>query len=448
MKLHKILFLVLGLALIACQSAGVNEKPVFQETRLEPSWIQDGLIYELFVRDFSEEGSFLAIIPLLGEIKSLGVETIWLMPIHPIGVIERKGSLGSPYSIKDYYDVDPDYGSLEDFKILVEAVHDAGMHLVIDLVVNHTAWDNPWITEHPEWYTKDSDGNIIPPIPDWSDVADLDFSNEELRAELVKVMKYWVEEFDIDGYRVDTASMVPQDFWDMSIPQVMKVKDVLFLGETSDTGLSSSGYQLVYSWDSYSKLKSVFRGSKASVFTASSVRENSYFTQGQYMRFITNHDETAWDASPVVLFGGLEGSKAAAVAHMYMEGIPLIYNGQEIGNSDSWAFFEKWNYDWNQNPDIRAFYEQFGSIWTSSEALRFGDFFRVSTDNPENIISYIRRSENEEILILVNVRDEVQSFLMENASKGSYLDLFSSETIEIEKEIVLEPYGFLVIQLR
>jgi glycosidase len=417
------------------------------EKRLEPSWIQEGFIYELFVRDFTPEGTFQAIIPRLDEIQELGVETIWLMPIHPIGEIERKGSLGSPYSITDYYDVHPDYGSLEDFQDLVDAVHSRGMHIIIDLVVNHTAWDHPWIEEHPEWYSRDDEGNMMPPVPDWSDVADLNFDDEGLREELIDMMSYWVRDFDIDGYRVDTASMIPGDFWEESIPRVREIKPVFFLGETGDAGLGEAGYQMIYAWSAYGNLKDTWRGSGGSAFVASVESAEKQIGESAYMRFITNHDETAWDAPPTQLFGGQDGARAAAVAHLFMPGVPLLYNGQEIGNEDSWAFFEKWNYDWSLNPQIRDFYVRLGSIWQQSEALRFGDMRRIRQDNGAAIISYVRRSRNERIAVIVNKTDEPQSFTLPEEYAGDFEELFSGRRIDTSGELSLEAFGYRVFRL-
>ncbi|AHC16151.1 alpha-amylase family glycosyl hydrolase [Salinispira pacifica] len=417
---------------------GSRPSDVVQETRLEPEWIQEGLVYELFVRDFTPEGTFRAVIPRLEEIRELGVETIWLMPIHPIGQEERKGRLGSPYSIRDYYAVDPAYGSGEDFQALVDAVHGLNMHIIIDLVVNHTAWDHPWVEEHPEWYTRDADGNMVPPVEDWSDVADLDFSNRELREELTRVMKYWVAEYNIDGYRVDTASMIPADFWMESIPRVKEVKPVLFLGETNDPGLRAAGYQLIYSWDSYGWLKNTAQGKSAGVFVAGAERQMENIEGASYLRFITNHDETAWDAAPPVLFGSQERAMAMAVAHMFMPGVPLVYNGQEIGNEESWAFFDKWNYDWSMNPQVRDFYIRLGEIWQNEDALRFGDMRRIRLDNSEDTVAYVRRTLDSELLILVNTRNETAVPGLPPELHGSYTELFSDTPVQLNGETRLE----------
>lgn len=444
---HRRLVLILGagalLLLIGCNSLptpveGSRPSDVVQETHLEPQWIQEGLVYELFVRDFTPEGTFRAIIPRLEEIRELGVETIWLMPIHPIGEEERKGRLGSPYSIRDYYTVDPAYGSEADFQALVDAVHRLDMHIIIDLVVNHTAWDHPWVEEHPEWYTRDGEGNIVPPVEDWSDVADLDFSNQELREELTRIMKYWVSEFNIDGYRVDTASMIPPGFWKESIPRVKEVKPVLFLGETNDPALSEAGYQLIYSWDSYGWLKNTAEGGSSAIFVAGAERQMENIEGASYLRFITNHDETAWDAPPPVLFDSQEGAMAMAVAHMFMPGVPLVYNGQEIGNEDSWAFFDKWNYDWSLNPEVRDFYVRLGEIWQQEEALRFGDMRRIRLENSERTVGYLRRTQNDELLILVNTGNEKVHPGLPPELHGSYTELFSKSLVQLDGESALE----------
>jgi glycosidase len=423
---------------------GVHGQAAAGTVKLQPSWVQDGLVYELFVRDFTPEGSFRAIIPRLPEIRELGVQTIWLMPIHPIGEIKRKGTLGSPYSITDYYSVHPDYGTLEDFAALVDAIHAEGLDVIMDLVVNHTAWDHPWVREHPEWYTRDAQGNMMSPLPDWSDVADLNFENAALREELVRIMTFWVSEFDVDGYRVDTASMVPIDFWAQGIAAVQAVKPVLFLAESSDVSLREAGFELFYDWQGYGRLKEAFAGGRADVFTAAAAREVP--PGGAFLRFITNHDETAWDAPPPVLFGSPAAARAAAVAELFLPGVPLLYNGQEIGNDESWAFFEKWDYDWNANPETRAFYAALGNAWQHTDALRSGGVEVVRGRNGRNVISYLRRVPGETVLVAVNIRGNRQEAALPQEYHGTWTDLLTGRTVSLDGQTVLDPFEFLVLR--
>lgn len=415
-------------------------------TRLEPAWIQDGLIYELFVRDFTPEGTFRAVIPRLDELADMGVSTIWLMPIHPIGADRRKGRLGSPYSIRDYYAVDPDYGTLSDFQALVDAIHNRGMRIIVDLVINHTAWDHPWVTEHPDYYTRNAEGEMVPPVPDWSDVADLDFSNQALRDELREVMQYWVRDFDIDGYRVDTASMIPRDFWEESIPAVQEIKPVLFLAESADTSLREAGFQLIYDWSGYASLKTAFSRGRAINHIYAAQRELVPAADATYLRFTTNHDETAWDAAPPVLFGGQAGARAAAVAQLLLPGVPMLYNGQEVGNSQSWAFFDRWDYDWDANPQTREFYAALGRAWSASAALRFGELRVVPNRSPRTVASYLRVAREQQVLVLANFSAQEQRPRLPDTLHGRWRDLLTGEGVELDEQTTLTGHGYHVLE--
>ncbi len=448
-----VLPLLAGLLLLSCagqepsSSTGLLSPETEWELRLEPAWIQDGLIYELFVRDFTPDGTFRAVIPRLDELADMGVSTIWLMPIHPIGAERRKGRLGSPYSISDYYAVNSAYGTLADFSALVDAIQSRGMRVILDLVINHTAWDHPWVTERPDWYTRNADGEMVPPVPDWSDVADLDFSNQLLRNELREVMQYWVRDFDIDGYRVDTASMIPRDFWEESIPTVQALKPVLFLAESADTSLRSAGFQLIYDWPGYARLKEAYTRGRAINHVYAAARELPPGDEAGYLRFTTNHDETAWDAAPPVLFGGQAGAQAAAVAHLLLPGVPMLYNGQEVGNTESWAFFDVWQYNWDANPETREFYTSLGQAWAASPALRFGELRVLPNRAGRSVVSYLRVAEGQRVMVLANISAEPQQPRLPETVHGTWEDLLGGADVRLSEDTALPPYGYLVLSL-
>ncbi|MDX1548375.1 MAG: alpha-amylase family glycosyl hydrolase, partial [Rhodothermales bacterium] len=378
------LLLFSAFLLAACEPSAGVEEPAAPEapaalTWQQPGWVDDAVIYELFTTDFTEEGTFRAIIPRLGELEDLGVNTIWLMPIHPIGEEGRKGVLGSPYAIKDYYAVNPAFGTEEDFRALVDSVHARGMHLLIDLVANHTAPDNAWVDEHPEWYTRDADGNPITPVgpdgnpTDWTDVVDLNYDDPALRAEMIRMMRYWVEEFDIDGYRADVAGWVPDAFWEEAIAALRAVKPVLMLAENEEPSIHRAGFDLTYAWPEYARLKEVWSGAPASSLVALVEEVEAALPEGAgRLRFTTNHDETAWDAPPPDLFGGQQGAQAAYVLTASLPGAPLVYNGQETGVETPVPFFEKSAYDWTARPEVRAFYDAYLALHEASPALQDG----------------------------------------------------------------------------
>src|ERR1043165_2782570 len=225
--------------------------------------VEDIVMYEIFVRNFTAEGTFNSIIPQLDRIKSLGANVIWLMPIQPLGKENHKGTYGSPYSIQNYTEVNPDFGTKADFKKLVDSVHAKGMWIIIDEVANHTAWDISWVKDHPDWYTHDSTGKIIPPVKDWNDVADLNYGNVDLQKEMIHSMKYWIDSFNIDGYRCDAASMVPDSFWKACISILRQQRPLLMLAESDGASMYEDGFDMTYGWEMYSVLKKVWSGDTA-----------------------------------------------------------------------------------------------------------------------------------------------------------------------------------------
>jgi glycosidase len=419
----------------------------------QPAWVAEAVLYEIFVPDFTPEGTFRALIPRLPDLKDLGVNTLWLMPIHPIGVEERKGVLGSPYAIRDYYDVNPAYGTKEDFQALVDAVHAEGMYLILDFVANHTAPDNAWVTEHPDWYTRGADGGIITPVSpegnptDWTDVADLDYDNAALRAEMTNVMRYWVETFDIDGYRCDVAGWVPYDFWEEAIAAVRAVKPVLMLAENEDPAIHRVGFDLTYAWPEYAELKEVWSGDPVAELVALAQETEAVLPEGAArLRFTTNHDETAWDAPPPALFGGQAGAQAAFVLTASLPGVPLLYNGQETGIDAPVPFFEQTPYDWPGRPEVRAFYDQFLALYDGSEALQSGTATFLAPEAAD-VFLVERAAAGERLVAAVNVRDRAVSVPRPAALQGAtWADALTGEALPPGETLTLAPYGYHLLR--
>lgn len=376
----------------------------------------DAVIYEVFVRSFSPEGTFSAIVPRLDGLKELGVDVLWLMPIHPVGEERSKGALGSPYAVRDYKAVNPRFGTMEEFQALVDAVHDRGMRIIIDLVANHTAWDNAWLEEHPEWYTRDESGTVIHPAnTDWTDVADLNYDDPGLRAAMRDAMRFWVEEVGIDGYRCDVADLVPMDFWSAAIADLEAIKPVLMLAEGSDPALHDAGFDLNYAWDTYAAMKAIWRGAPAdTLFTVLEAERARYGTKAR-MRFTTNHDETAWDDTPLALFGGTEGAQAAAVVAATLPGAFLLYNGQEVGDPQRIPLFEKTAVAWDSDPSMRSFYRDLLSQRKSLGSSR-GEVDPVEHDAMADVLVYERgASGDERERVIVNIRDRPVTVTLTNA---------------------------------
>ena len=452
------LVLALGLA-AGCQSSpdtSSSTAPTAIDGVGEPAWVQDAVVYEVFVPDASEEGTFQGLIDRLDEIEQMGVTTLWLMPIHPIGAERRKddiGPLGSPYSIRDFYGVNPDYGTKADFRALVDSVHARDMHIILDLVANHTAWDHPWLEENPDMYTPGPiDGFTVPIMngdtTNWTDVVDLNYENPQTRQSMIDIMQYWVREFDVDGYRCDVAGAVPSDFWNAAIDSVEKVKPVLMLAEDAQPEMHEVGFDYTYAWPYYDRLKQVWAEGVpvGSLATQVDTTLDNLPGAAERLRFTTNHDETMWDATPPELFGGMEGSKAAFVLSMTMPGTPLVYNGQELGVSDTVSFFARTPYDWDQDASITAFYQQSLTLFRSSPALQDGDL-EVLTPGAEDVLVYSRATDSREMVVAVNVREDAKTVAVPSAySDASLVNAVSGESVETDS-LDLGAYGYRLLRV-
>lgn len=437
--------MILASLAVACGSKDKKDADKAVELPAPP---KDQLaIYEVFVRNFSPEGTFKGVIAGLDSLKSLGVNTLWLMPIHPVGEEKRKGTYGSPYAVKDFYDVNPEFGSKEDFKALVDAAHSKGMYLIIDLVANHTSFDNAWTKEHPEWYTRDDSGQIIPPVADWSDVADLNYDNPAVPEEMTKVMEYWVKEFNIDGYRCDVAEMVPVTFWKTAIDRIKAIKPVVMLAEGAKAELYEAGFDYTYGWEVYHQLKKIFGGEPVASFAEVAQKEAAKVpAQGRLMRFVTNHDETSWDDVPVNLFKSREGSLAAFAASIYLPSIPLIYNGQEVGHPQKMNLFEKSTIAWNDNAFMRESYQKMLSIYHQEAVLR-GSEITFPENSSKDVIMYQRGTGEQSLFVLVNVRAGLSKVELPVELQGrTMLNLLTGKTVMLQKDLNIIDYGVYILK--
>ncbi len=392
-----------------------NPTPIAQESaRPSEEWVKHGILYEVNTRAFSKEGNFASVEKRLPELKKLGVTILWLMPIHPVGVEKRKGTLGSPYSIQDYYAVNSEFGTLDDFKSLVNKSHELGFKIVIDLVANHTSWDSKMFKEHPEWFNKDSTGNFIPPVADWSDVVDLNYDNKELRAYMIDMMKYWVRDIGIDGFRCDVSEMVPVEFWNDARAALDSIKPVFMLSEGMYAEHHLKAFDATYGWNSYHTMAQIFKGEKpASDMDSVLIRESMAYPKGSLrMRFSSNHDENAWDMPDVEKFGN-EGAKLAAVLTNTFPGVPLLYNGQEAGNNIKMGLFEKFEIDWKKGKEWAEFYKKVFAIRKNNTSLATGDYQYVKNNRPEQVYSFIRTDGMNTILAVINFSNSERTVQLE-----------------------------------
>src|SRR5918995_1348917 len=390
---------VAGCALIAFSST--LAETAHGQAVADTSWVGRSALYEVFVQDFSPSGTFRGLIEGLDRIQSAGANVIWLMPIYPIGSLNRKGSLGSPYAVRDYRAINPGYGTEADFRALVEAVHSRGMKLILDWVPNHTSPDNVWVKEHPDYYVRNKRGELSVPrdekgkLTDWTDVAQLDYKNRGLRRAMIDNMQYWLREFGIDGFRVDVAGFIPHDFWREAVPALRSAvpRRILLLAEWGDLEMHRSGLDLTYAWDSSDRLKAVWQGAPAATFIEGELPDMRAMTAGgMRMRFTTNHDKTAWEDPPLKVFRGSAGARAAFVAMALLPGRSLLYNGQEVESPQKLGLFEREPVAWDQ-PEAdraRAFYRTVLELTRTQPGLVGRELEAVTTSAPDDVIAYRR----------------------------------------------------------
>ncbi len=371
-----------------------------------PDWCKDATIYELNTRQFTPEGTFRAAERQLPRIKALNVDIIWLMPINPIGVKNRKGPLGSPYSVRNYYGVNPEFGTLADLQHFVATAHALGMHVILDWVANHTAWDNPLVKEHPDWYQHDWKGNFMPtPWFDWSDIINLDYSKPGLRKYMTDAMKYWVRVADIDGYRCDAAGFVPVDFWNEARRELDQIKPVFMLGEWESRDLFARAFDATYAWTWYNAMHDVAVGhaDNGALYNYYAWVAGFYPHDAIQMTFVSNHDKNAWDGTQSEQFGA--ALPAAITLSVVGNGMPLIYGSQEAGETKRLKFFEKDPIDWKPSP-IGDLYRRLFALKHANTALWNGHWGAPMIDVPNSdhshVMSFVRRDAHDKIFAVFN----------------------------------------------
>jgi len=420
----------------------------------DTSWVTRGALYEVNIRDFSQTGDLRGVTAGLGRIQAAGADVIWLMPVHPVGVVNRKGPLGSAYSVRDYHAIDSAFGTVEDFRSLVATAHERGMKVILDWVPDHTAWDHSWIREHPDWYVRDSSGAISVPrdaegkLTDWTDVAQLDFRNPALRAAMIAEMRYWLVEMGLDGFRVDVAGFVPDAFWSECLPALRAAvpRPILLLAEWGAPRMHRLGFDVTYAWDAYSRLKGVWRGAWADSLVRAEVADvDSLPAGGMRLRFTTNHDETAWDNPPVTLFGGAAGARAAFVAMSLLPGRPLLYNGQEVESPQKLGLFVRDSLVWAQRDTLvsRPFYRRVLELARTDSVFLAGEFAAVETSAPRDVIAYRRGGT----LVLVNARSRQVRFTVTGVAVDGARDLLT-DRVQRGGAVALPAYGAVVLARR
>jgi glycosidase len=377
-----------------------------RQARESAPWVRDAVIYCVYLRSFSPEGTFEGLRRRLPELKRMGVTVLWLLPIHPIGELKRKGTLGSPYSVRDFYGINPELGTMDEFRSLVAAVHAEGMHLILDLVANHTSWDNPLLAQHPDWYTRDAAGEVVSPSPKWYDVADLDYSNPALRRYMMEMMSWWVEEVGVDGFRCDVAELVPLDFWEAARRRLDAIRPVMMLAEGTLPEHHLEAFDLSYAWNIYDILPSLLRGERPASSVHEALRwEERTFPHGSLrLRFATNHDKNYWDA-PAVERYGRDGLRLASVLVFTLPGVPLIFTGEEVANDRRLDHHDKVDVDWTRPRWMGELITALAGLRRRHEALRSGDYRSVPADNDE-VLAFSREANDDRVLVVLNFSRE------------------------------------------
>ena len=432
--------------------------------------LETAVIYEANIRQYSKEGTFKAFTKDIPTLKELGVKVIWLMPINPISEIKRKATdgtftseiedeeerkkyLGSYYSVSDYKAINPEFGNKDDFKALIATAHNNGIYVIVDWVPNHTGWDHPWITAHPEWYTQNEQGEIIDPInPDtgkswgWTDTADLNYDNLDMQQEMIKDLKYWVENFDIDGYRMDVAHKVPPVFFNEAITELKKIKPIFMLAEAEQHELFRNGFDMQYAWEGHHILNSIAKGeATVSNFDTYMEKQNEVLEASDFnMNFVTNHDENSWSGTVKERMG--EASEILTTLVYAMPGMPLIYSGQEYDLNHRLKFFEKDSIPKTKGATWNLL-TKLGDLKNNHTAFHGGklaaSYERLTTEN-ENVVAFKRSKEDAEVYFIGNLSNQVQSFILD--VEGTYEDLLLNKSLILnQKKIQLAPWQYYLL---
>lgn len=446
--MKKILILaVIALGVVSCAS----KKTAVSNTETPSQWKRHTNIYEVNVRQYTDEGTFKAFSSSLPRLKAMGVETLWFMPITPVAELNKKGSLGSPYAAQDYTSVNPQLGTLKDFRQMVDQAHRMGFKVIIDWVANHTGWDHVWTKTHPEFYVKDADGSFHR-ASGMDDIIELDYTNPQMRRAMIDAMKYWVRETGIDGFRCDLASWVEVDFWKEARPEVEKIRPLFWLGEFDELENPEYGkvFDASYTWTWMHKTKDYAEG-KVSLQELRSLlqRYSSIGGSSQRAWFTTNHDENTWNGTEYEKYGVL--AKPLAVFSATWDGVPLVYSGQELPNKKRLEFFEKDPIQWNGTFAEEDFYRTLFSLKSFNPALRGGDpaadTSMVLTGADDKVLAYLRENGNNKVLVVLNMsKDAMQFSLNDTRIGGSYKDAFTGKWRDFsqDKGFSMQPGGYAV----
>lgn len=398
--------------------------------------LENAIIYEANIRQYSPEGTFSKFTEDIPKLKELGVKIIWVMPIYPISTTKSKGTLGSYYAISDYTKVNPEFGNLDDVKNLVKTAHENGMYVILDWVANHTGWDHVWLKTHPEYYTKDAKGEITHTVgTDWTDVADLNYDNLEMRAEMLEDMKYWLKETDVDGFRCDVAGMVPLDFWENTVAELKKIKPVFMLAEGWEPNLLENAFDMGYSWDTHHRMNAIAKGKETVKNWDERMTQidTLYKKDDILMNFVDNHDENSWSGTVKERMG--DASEVMLALSYCAPGMPLIYSGQEYDLNKRLRFFEK-DTIVKTKGKVWPLLVKLGELKNNHKALNSGknpaSYIKINSSDNKNILIFSREKDGDKITFMANLSNKEASFT--TVKEGESIDFLSNEKFVFSKE--------------
>lgn len=415
-------------------------------------WTKNASLYQINLRQFTPEGTLRAAAVQLPRLHALGVDILWLMPIHPIGSAHRKGALGSPYAVRDFRAVNPELGTENDLRLFVDQAHALGMHVILDWVGNHTSWDNVLRSSHPDWYVRDAKGDPRPtPWYDWDDIIDLDYSKPGLRRYMIDAMAYWARAAGIDGYRADAAGLVPLDFWDDASAALRAIKPVFMLAEWESRDMHRDAFDATYAWSWWDLLREIAQGKKdaTTLYTYYAWEQKFYPSQAYRMLYTTNHDKNAWEGTEFEIFG--PAVDAAIVFSFVSQGMPLIYNGQEAGNHKRLAFFERDPIDWTPSPYFEL-YRKLLTLRKSNTALWNGasgaPMMQVPNELPKQVFSFVRGNARDRVFVAINLSGQAATTgFGATLQHGRYRDFATGELITVDAATRFEmaPWSYKVL---
>lgn len=450
--MKKLFFSISVIIVVAGCNNDTKDKRSMKKSK-SVEWAHTTNIYEVNIRQYTPEGTFNAFVPHMSRLKDMGVHTLWLMPITPIAQKNKKGTLGSPYACSDYTSINPEFGTMDDFKSLVAQAHELGMKVIIDWVANHTGWDHSWTVEHPDYYLKDPSTNDFKIASGMDDIIELDFHNPDLRKAMIEAMQFWVSETDIDGFRCDLAAWVEVDFWQEARPMVDSVKHLLWLGEFDELENPDYGevFDASYTWTWMHKTREFYQQQLPIVVLDSLLERYSNIGDGSMRAwFTTNHDENSWNGTEYEKYGSL--APALAVFGATWNGVPLLYSGQELPNLKRLEFFEKDPIAWADHNELHMFYKTLLTLRSENPALRGGDpaviTYRLQTTHNGQILAYLRKNGEREVLVVLNLSktSPMEIELTDQHLNGKFRNVFDGTGIDFSanKKLRLRDWEYLV----